>query len=213
MADQEQALGDEILADARRRADRIGQRAERDAEKVKRDADRQAESQRNRILEAARRRAAHEAEVMQGRIQQELLAFQQRARDGVLGRVRSDAEKRLADLAQTDEHRNALKRLALLAIQGMAGETFELALRPQDRERWGEDLPGEVEALVRDQCGRQVHVGLGEDAAEADGGLVMKGAGGHELADQTFGARFHRLWDQMRGHIAPLLVDVPTTEE
>jgi len=213
MAEQEQALSEEILADARRRADRIAQRAERDVARIKRDAQEQAAAERERILADARQRASREAEVMQGRIQQELATLRQQARDGMLQRVRSEAEDRLAHLARTDEHHDALKRLALLAIRDMAGEDFELTLRPQDRERWGEDLPGEVEALVKQQCGREVRVRLSEQDAEADGGLLVTGAGGHELADQTFAARFHRLWDQMRGRVASLLAEVPTTEQ
>ncbi len=213
MAEQEQALSDEILADARRRADRIGQRAERDAAKVKRDAEKQAAAQRDRILADARQRVSHEAEVMQGRIEQELAALQQQAHDGMLRRVRSEAEDRLAHLARTDEHHDALKRLALLAIRDMAGEDFELTLRPQDRKRWGDELPGEVEALVKQQCGREVRVRLSGEDAEAGGGLLVTGAGGHEVADQTFAARFHRLWDQMRGRIASLLAAVRATEQ
>ena len=61
MADQERALTEEILADAKRRAERIGQRAEREAQKILQEADQEGKEVRRKAEEVARGRAEREA--------------------------------------------------------------------------------------------------------------------------------------------------------
>lgn len=211
MAEQEQALVQEIMADARRRAERIRHRAERDAEQITGQAEKEAQAERDRVLEAARRRVAREQEVMHARIEHELVELRLRVRHEMVEHVRSEAEDRLAELARTEEHRPVLVRLALLAIQAMTGGEFRLMLRPEDRDRWHEGLAAEIQEAAGAELGREVRVQVAQDTIPALGGLVVTGANGHESADQTFDARLRRLWDQIRTQVALSLPDISGT--
>ncbi len=213
MAEQEKGLVEEIMADARRRADRIRQRAEREAGQITAEAQKSAQDERERVLEAARAPVQREREVMHARIEQEVVELRHRLRHQMVEHVRSQAREKLAQLAGTEEHRRAVVKLAVLAIRAMSGRKFRLVLRPDERDRWGSELAVQVQSAVRQQSSRQVEVEIAEETTDAPGGLLVIGAGGHEVADQTFDGRLGRLWDQMRIEIGLNLPDVSGTGE
>lgn len=213
MSDEEQALGQEIISDAERRAGRVRARAEREAEKIVAEARKEAEAAREQALGIAARRGKHEQEVSSGRVQQELARLRLQVCQEMVDSVRAEAERQLGQLADGPEHRDVLKTLALRAIGAMSGDRFELVLRPQDRDRWGEALAEDVRAAASGQLGRDVEVELSQETLTAIGGLVVRGADGHELADQTFEARLGRLWDRIRAEVAAVLPDVSGSGE
>jgi vacuolar-type H+-ATPase subunit E/Vma4 len=203
----EDPLTSEIAADAEKRAARARQRAEREAKSIRQDAEREAQQSVERAVAEAEARAAHAAEISAARIEQELEKLRLTQRDEVVETVRDRARESLRELAATDEHRDVLLRLALLAIGKMSGHRFELVLRPADRERWGADLAEAVRARVGSDFGRVVQVMLADDTVDASGGLVVRTTDGHLVADQTFEARAERLWPQIRVRVATMLAD------
>ena len=205
MSDQEHNLQEEILADARRRAERLSQRAQRDAEAFVQEARTFAEQERERLMQAMRQRAAREQTMQEARLEQEVQRLRRQAFQDVLERVRAEAEGELAALAAGQEAHQMLVRLAVSAIDAMRGETFTLALRAEDRKRWGAALPQEVSAAVQSQLGRKVNVTIANEEVRAAGGLIVRGEGTRELVDQTFEARMERLWEDIRGHVAGML--------
>ncbi len=213
MSHQEEALTQEIIADARRRADRIKQRAERDARKVMDEARKAAQAEREGLLQVAARRAEHERQVSRGRLEQDLARLRLQVRQDLVQRVRAEAERRLAELAAGADHREVLVKLALLAVEAMSGERFELVLCPRDRQRWGEELAAEVRDAVQGRLGRDARVELSEETLSSAGGLVVRGADGHEVADQSFEARLDRLWERICIEVAAMLPDLPGTDE
>ncbi|MHC5034929.1 MAG: V-type ATP synthase subunit E family protein [Planctomycetota bacterium] len=137
MTEQEQALAQEIMADARRRADRLRQRAEREAQRIVAEAGEETQSARESALAAARRHVAHERAVSEARTAQEMARLRLELRQEAIDGVRSEVTRRLAALAAGPEHKEVLKGLALLAIEAMSGERFRLVLRQEDRDAWG----------------------------------------------------------------------------
>jgi len=206
MREQEEPIAGEIMADAQRRADRTRQRAEREASRILEQARREAAREREGILQEARARLEHQKQVLRARMELELQAMRQRRRGEAVERVRQLARQKLAELADSDEHRRALVELALLAIARMSGDEFTLILRQEDRDRWGRELPGELAAAARERLGRQVSIQISDETVHALGGLIVSGAGGRQVADQTFDARLERLWDELRAHVAPLVL-------
>jgi len=198
---QEQALVQEILADAQRRAERIQQRADREARKLLADAAKEAQSQREALLAQAREKAEHQEQRMTSRIDQELQALRRQALYSIVQRVRDEAQRQLADLAAGDDHRDILAALAVLAIGDMTGDGFLLVLRPQDAERWRDELPEVVQARVRDELSRDVRVAIAQETVEATGGLIVRDDAGRQMADQTFEGRMRRLWEQIDGEL------------
>ena len=209
MGEQEDALTSQILADARRRADRVRQRAEREAHAVLEEARREAREAVEQAVARATRRAARQEHVGGARLEQQVAALRLQRQKEALDRVRAEAREALARLADTEQGRDVLAELAVLAVEAMSGDRFELVLRPRDRERWGQDLARAVAAAVGERTGRQVQVVPADDTVDARGGLIVRGAGGREVADQTFEARMDRLWEQIQCRVAPLVADVP----
>jgi vacuolar-type H+-ATPase subunit E/Vma4 len=148
------------------------------------------------------------------RVEQEVARLRLFAYESVIDAVRARTVERLRELAASDEHREMLARLALAAIAGMSGHRFELVLRAPDRERWGEELASQVATTAGNQLRRALQVRLAEDTIAAMGGLMVRGADGHELADQTFEARMERLWPAIRTEVAAMVPEAggPRTE-
>jgi len=208
MAESEQVLAAEILAEAQKRAERIRQRAEADAQKVIAEARRESEALGQRVMAEAERRAAQRQEVNRAHIRQALAHLRVARSEEMLERIRKAVEQRLAEVAAGPEHRQVLKSLAVLAIGAMSRDRFELILRPQDHQQWGQDLAQQVCLAVREELGRNVQVEVAADSLGASGGLMVRGAGGRELADQTFEARTRRLWGEVRAQLGAVLPQV-----
>ncbi len=213
MDEHEQSLTREILADAERRAGRARQRAEREAQKVLDDAARQARAQRDRVLGDAEGRIEHERAISGGRVEQEVSALELGVRHQRVERVRAEAQRLLGELANGPEHYDALKALALLAVEAMSAERVSLVLRADDRAKWGERLAADVQAAAAQRAGRQVEVQVADKELTASGGLLVVGEGGHEVADQTFEARLARLWNDIGDRTAAMLPDLPEAAE
>ena len=209
MSEQESALAREIQAEAERRADRVRQRAEREARSILDEARKGAEKAIEQAVERATGRAERIESVGRGRLEQRVAALRLLRRKEVLDRVRAEAQQALARLADAEGYRGVLVELAAVAVGAMSGDRFELVLTPRDAQRWGQSLPGAVADAVRARTGRQVKIVLAGEALESSGGLVVRGAGGRELADQTFEARMARLWPDVQSRVASLVVDAP----
>jgi vacuolar-type H+-ATPase subunit E/Vma4 len=209
MSEQEDMLTREIRADAERRAGRVRQRAEREAGAVLDEARKEAAEAVQQAVERATARAERIESVGRARLEQQVAVQGLRRRKEVLDRVRAEARQQLVGLAEGEGYRDVLVDLAALAVEAMSGDRFEMVLRPPDRERWAQALPGAVADAVRARTGREVQLELSDETVEASGGLVVRGAGGRELADQTFEARLARLWPDIQSRVAPLVVDTP----
>ncbi len=205
---EEEALEEEIMADARRRAERIRRRAEREADDIRQQAREQAEQQRERIQRQARQRAEEQQQRLRARIQQDLAALRRNARHQILEDLRERAREKLAQLPRQDGYEEVLTRLALSALERMDGDAFELAPREQDRSGIGAKLTERIAAVARDELDREVEIRISDEPLSATGGLALRGADGRQVADQTFEARLDRLWGQMRGELMEMLPDL-----
>ncbi len=207
MSDEEKALEEEILADARRRAERIERRAERDAEGIREDAEERAEQERERLRQEARRQAEEREQRIRARTQQDVAALHREARHEILEQLRDRAKEELAALTEDESYRDVLTRLALKAIECMEGDSFELALRDRDREEIGQELTERIADTAEEELDRNVQISLSGKDLTATGGLVLRDLDGRQVADQTFEGRMDRLWKQIREELAEMLPD------
>jgi len=207
MSKQEDILAGEILADADKRAGRALQRAEREAKKILADARKEAEQALAKALNEAGRLVERMRHVARARVEQDVQALHRQAQADAVLAVRALALDRLRALAGADEYRQVLVNLAVLAIGAMTGEDFELLLREEDEARFGTDLPALIAAEVRARLSREARLSLGPAAKDSCGGLIVRGAAGRQVADQTFEARIERLWEELREPVAAMLFD------
>jgi V/A-type H+/Na+-transporting ATPase subunit E len=187
-------LIDEILADARKQVERAVKRAERDARKLLDEAQAAADAETAAALAEAGEQAEQISRTTDARIEQERVALRRRSRWQALDAVRDEAERALAALAESSDYPAVLTHLATLALADMAGDAFEIALRPEDATRFGVELPNQI----AEAAARRVTVTLAADTLDAAGGLVVRSIDGRQSADQTFEARLRRLWPDLR---------------
>jgi len=197
-ADPQQVLTGEILADARRQADRLRRRAERDATEMTDKAQREAEADRDQRLSEARADADRRRRltlatvpVAEGRLRAARI-------EKVLRDIREAARERLAARDGYD-YRAMLARLAAEAVREMEGQAFVLELAEADRQAYGPDLAADVCRLV----GREgIQVSLAAGPAAIEGGVIVRDAEGRQRWDNSLAARLERLWPALRRRIA-----------
>jgi vacuolar-type H+-ATPase subunit E/Vma4 len=207
MTEQEQALADEILADARKRGERAIKRARREAEKILSDARSRAEAEQQEAMEDARNQVERMERVADARIEQDVAALRRTVHQAVVRAAREQAMQRLDEMTEADAYEDVLVDLALEAVEALSGHDFYLRLRPQDQQAYGADLPTDVVREAHARLGRIVHVKLTDEPLQAIGGIAVRDAEAHQVADQSFESRLERLWDDLRHAVALRLPD------
>jgi len=206
----QQVLTDEILADARRQADRIRRKAERDAKDTVQAVEKDAQADRERRLADARDEADRRRRLTLATVPVEEGRLWAARIEEALESVRAEARDRLARRDGFD-YRQALVALADEAVEGMGAEAVVLELGASDRgtlgpdlavaigERIGPDGPA-VSLAPEPATGATGAAGATEAAAEA--GVVVRDADGRRRWDNSFAARLARLWPDLRRRIA-----------
>jgi vacuolar-type H+-ATPase subunit E/Vma4 len=119
---QEDLLRDEILEDARRRADRTLKRAERDAAKALDRARQDLETQRQATLEQARTRAEGEVRALIAGVEQEKRRRRLQVREEALDDVLQSALDQARNLAEPARARESRTRLLIEAARAVGPE-------------------------------------------------------------------------------------------
>lgn len=207
MGESADALIEEILSDARKKAERSKRKARRKAEKIVSDAEEEAEQERERILQQAREKAESEQHRIQALIPQQKNFIQSEAVETLLEHVRQEGMEKARTLVDSDEYEDILCGLAVSAIEQMAGDEFILLLTKNDAERFGEEIAEKVVDSLESEIDRDVTVRLGEDTIDASGGLKVVSADGHQICDETFEGRLERMWSRLRQEVAETLTD------
>jgi vacuolar-type H+-ATPase subunit E/Vma4 len=198
-------LREEILADARRQAERTVHRAERDAQEALDAARKEAEADRQSRLEAARREAERRRNLLLASVPVEEARMRADRIEEALQAVRDEARRRLADRGGED-YRATLVRLAAEAVAHMAGETFVLSLGVEDLKAFGKGLADEVRRAV----GRDgLEVSVADEPAKIEAGVLVCDAEGRQVWNNGLAARLERSWPALRQAIGVrLLADV-----
>lgn len=191
-------LSDEILADARRQADRIIRRAEREAKAIIDRAAAQAEEERNAKLAAARADAERKQTLIFAtlpveigrmravRVEQELTALC----DCV--RARLQARKGFA-------YRETLVTLAAQAVAGMEGDAFVLELSADDQKTFQNGL---VTSVLEHTSRAHVTLTMSAKPAKIKSGVLVHDPQSRQVWDNSLEARLDRMWPLLRNKIA-----------
>lgn len=200
MQEQEDKLRQEIIGDARTKADRLVKRAKRDTEKLVATArERQEKSRQVRVKEAELRADGHVRAILAG-IDHEILTHWLRRREVVIEDVLAEACARGERGEGVDVCRSLLAQFEDAAAQVGPGPLV-VRLRPADVAR----LPAESVAAALPRL-------FGSGAATSSveivpdptiaGGLVVGSADGRRRCDNTYAARLRRLRGQLRPEVA-----------
>ncbi|MCX5674988.1 MAG: V-type ATP synthase subunit E [Planctomycetota bacterium] len=205
-ANPHQALQDEILADARRRADETVDKARREADAVLAKARADAESERQAALKAAEAEARRRHGLVLAAIPIRIARRRAECVEAALEKVHDEARRRLEAREGFDPRGEGLTRLAAEALAAMEGNRFVLQVSDADRQALGDAWLDEV----RRRVGRQgLELSMGQGDAAIRGGVVVRDDEGRQVWDNSLAARLARLWPALRCEIAAAAGLVP----
>ena len=198
-------LSEEILADARRRAERTVKRAEREGKKLVDRVVKQAEAVRRRVLERGKERIERERQVSDSGLALEERMCRLKALGELLDEVFAEAMTRLLE-RRNRKYKALVTELAVEAVLAMTGDAFVLHLGKKDLASIKRGLRGEVTAAVREMSGRTVQVTIANAAAPIDAGVVVESADGRQRFDNSFAGRLERMKDDLRFEVAEVIL-------
>lgn len=188
MNQQEQKLRDEILNDARRKAERALTRAERDAAKARDEAAEEQRAEREQALERARQRADTRSRAILVTVDQEVRRQRLLAREAILERCLDQALETACSLPP-DDARRSLAELLDEALAALGPGPATVRARPADAAVLASAIPAASQVTVT--------------ADERLGaGLVAESADGRRQFDNTYATRRERLRERLRTLLA-----------
>lgn len=197
-AQPQEVLRNEIIADARRQAERLTRRAQDDADAVLKKAEAEAQEVRRGLVEAARAEAAHHRDLVLATVPIQEARLRAERTEVAIQAVRDEVADRLARREGFDVRRT-LVDLAADALSHMVGDRFVLEMSTADRQAFGDAGAEEV----RSRLGRPgVTVTLAPGNDRIVGGVVVRDEAGRQVWDNRLAARLDRLWPVMRPQVA-----------
>lgn len=194
----QQVLTDEILADARRQAERIRTRAGRDARQITDKARAQADADRQQRLAAAHEEADRQRQLTLATVPIEVARMRAEKVEAALQSICDEARRRLLAREGFD-YRQTVIALATEAAGRLQGDAVVLELAAADAKAFGADL---AEA-VRRRAGRHgLRVSIAPEGTDIPGGVVVRDAEGRQVWDNSLEGRLKRFWPALRRRIA-----------
>ena len=192
---QEERLQQEILTEARNRADKIVARANSAAATAKARAEKDAQALRERTLEQTRKEAAVKARnIIQG-IWMEERKMWLRKREECLTEFFQSLLKDAQELRADDQSRvKSLEKLAKEALEAL--EASEMVVSVSEK-----DLTLVTPQWIAAQAGREVQATVTADKAIL-GGIRIATPDGLRVYDNTYAGRMARLQENFRRELA-----------
>jgi len=201
-----EALREEILEDARRKARRTLERAKKQADRTEKRANEEAESAHKRVIDEATARADRFRRNTLASVETEIKREQLRARQRVVDEVYEAALERLRNLPD-DRSTSVLRELIVEGVLEMEGEAFRVHVAPGQQDLLTDELLSQAADEVQRRSSRRVR--LSRDgrtgATAASGGAVIVSADGKQMVDNTFEGRLRRIRSELRLVVAGVL--------
>ncbi len=188
MNQQEQKLRDEILNDARRKAERALARAERDAAKARDEAAEEQRAEREQALERARQRADIRSRAILVTVDQEVRRQRLLAREAILERCLDQALETACSLPPEDARRS-LAELLDEALAALGPGPAKVRARPADAAVLASAISDAAQVTVTDD-------------ERLGAGLVAESPDGLRQFDNTYATRRERLRERLRTLLA-----------
>jgi len=198
---KEKVLADEILADARRQAERKLASARRTAERVAKSADSQARVIMDKAVKAAEETLERRTRMILADVPHQEQVRIIRIKEQVIDRLFSES---LAALRSREGYdvMSVLVRLGSDAISCLPGDRFVLRAAPRDVAALGGELAERTAAEVRKTQNRDVTVDVVPSDDLQEGGVVVETADGGQIVDNSFATRMRRARGRLRRRIA-----------
>ncbi len=198
---KEQALADEILADARRQAERKLIRAKKTAERIVKSATSRVEVIMGRAVKAAEETLQHRAKMILADVPHQEQVRIIRVKEQVIGRLFSESLAALRSRKGYDVM-SVLVRLGCDAIACLPGDSFVVRAAARDVAALGGELAERTVAEVGKTQNRDVTVEIVPSDELSDGGVIVQTADGRRMVDNSFATRMRRTRGRLRRRIA-----------
>jgi len=199
-----QALVEEVLADANKRAQQAVKEAQREAERLRKKSTEKLQKERERLLSTASAKAEAEEKRMKERLELDLRRELLKNKYTLMDAILEDALKELREREGSDPH--ILAELAAEAIRAMeCGETILLYVSPSNEkalkefgiENWRQEVLKRAAMDVRLEVKDDPHI---------SGGVLVASETGTLRYDNTFQARLSRQSESVLSEVDRLLV-------
>jgi vacuolar-type H+-ATPase subunit E/Vma4 len=193
--DAQNKINEEILADARTKAERALRSARREAEKITKKAQDDAEQIEQEVINHARGRAEAQAKIIQTATEPARRRIKLDVREEVLLSVISDAKVRLLN-RDSDDYGRTLTALTAEAAELLQDEGLTAYLSSEDYDKFGAALPGRLLGLTLE---------VRPASQPLEGGVIVETADGRRRVDNSIEARLERIYPELRREIAQTL--------
>jgi len=196
MQEKEERLRQEIMKDARRKAERTLERARSDVEKQKAKIRRRQEKNRKQAMDEAKTRAEEQYRSVTARVQHEKLKRWLQRREEVLEELFAAVLEDVGNEEQIDR-RNSLSQLIREAIASVGPGRFVVRVCPTDKpmitREWLKSVAGQ--ALETDS--EQIRLEVQADPRVKDG-VIVESEDGDRYFDNTCETRLRRMKSDLR---------------
>ena len=197
-------LADEVLADARRKAERRRKAAQRDAAKLVADTRAAAEAEAAKTLDDARRRADRERQTILATVDQEVRRRRLVRQEALLDFLIQAGFDRVTH-RQGFDVRQVLMALVANGIRQMTGASFRLSVSAADRALVDRAFLTAASAQAAASGRPAPALSVDETPAPIAGGVIIRDADDAQRVDNSFEARRRRLGPQLREALAALI--------
>jgi len=195
------ALVNEIIGDAEKKAVRTLRRGDREAGQIVEKAEKQAESIRRAATEAAQMRAEKEKTVVLATVDLDARRIEMAAEERLIVAAFDSAQQKMLD-KQAYGYPAVVARLIAEAAQAIGGDSFRVELSNDDRKSL--DFTA-LTGSVCERLGRQVELSLADEPAPIAAGAIVRSPDGRRMVDDSLEARLVRMRDELRRRVAQVL--------
>lgn len=197
----EDALIEEIIGDAKKKAQRTQRRAEREARQAVEKAEKEAGGIRQSVAQDAQQRAEKEKDIILATIDLDARRLKMESEERLITEA-FDAAKTQMMNKQSYDYPAALARLVAAACDAIGGDAFCVSLSEDDQAQGGLDA---LSRGVAEQLGRKVTLKLDDTPSPIKAGAMVRSEDGRRAVDNSFDGRLARMREDLRRKAARIL--------
>ena len=203
----EDALIEEIIGDAEKKAERTQRRAEREARQAVEKTEKEADGIRQSIAQDAHQRAEKEKDIVLATIDLDARRLKMEAEERLITEAFDAAETQMMNKRGYD-YPAALARLVAAACEAIGGDAFGVSLSEDDQ---AQVEPDALSRRVAEQLGRKVTLELDNIPSPIKAGAIVRSEDGRRVVDNSLDGRLARMREDLRRGAARILFGETTT--
>jgi len=200
----EQKIKEEILKDARAKADKILAKARSTEEAILLGAKNEALDYYNAAIAEAQTRAEQEKKRIFGNLPLEEQRIVRRARENVIEKAIQEALQ-IISLGEKFDYPASLKLLIMEGALALGEDVIICRIRKEDQQILSEAFVKSIQDEISTQSHNKAKIRIVVDEGQRRAGVILESADSRKVFDNTYHARFKRMKDEIRLKIAELL--------